>query len=172
MGVQTTYNYATSRGVAGGLYDLSPYASDSRLNSETVAGDLKFGMGVVCGSAPGVNVKRPATGATTDKFEGIVMTGFTTEQDSNGDVVVMPGQTVGVLRYGRIWARTKTGISPEYGEALHLIVAGDDAGLFTNTADTPAEGATSKTIAVKGRFIGGKGSGNVAPVELFNQAQN
>lgn len=172
MGVQTSYSYATSRGVAGGLYDLSPYASDSRLNSETAAGDLKFGMGVVCGSAPGANVKRPATGATADKFEGIVMTGFTTEQDANGDVVVMPGQTVGVLRYGRIWARIKNGISPAYGEALHLIITGDEAGLFTNVADTPAEGTASKTIAVNGRFIGGKGSGDVAPVELFNQAQN
>ncbi len=172
MGVQTAYNFATSRGVAGGLYDLSPYASDSRLNGETVAGALKFGMGVVGGSAPGANVKRPAAGATPANFEGIVMTGFTTEQDINGNVVVMPGQTVGLLRYGRVWVRIKDGIAPEYGEPLHLIVDGDDAGLFTNAADVPAEGAASKTIAVKGRFIGGKGSGNVAPVELFNQAQN
>ena len=88
MGVQTAYNFATPRGVAGGLYDLSPYVSDSRLNGETVAGALKFGMGVVCGTAPGANVKRPAAGATADRFDGIVMTGFTTEQDVNGDVVV------------------------------------------------------------------------------------
>lgn len=172
MGVQTAYNFATPRGVAGGLYDLSPYVSDSRLNGETVAGALKFGMGVVCGTAPGANVKRPAAGATADRFDGIVMTGFTTEQDVNGDVVIMPSHTVGLLRYGRIWARIKDGIAPEYGEPLHLIVDGDDAGLFTNAADAPAEGAASKTITVKGRFIGGKGSGNVAPVELFNQAQN
>lgn len=172
MGVQTAYNYATPRGVAGGLYDLSPYASDSRLNGETIAGALKFGMGVVGGTTPGANVKRPAAGATAASFEGIVMTGFTTEQDINGDVVVMPGQTVGLLRYGRVWARIKDGADPEYGEPLYLIIDGDDAGLFTNVADVPAEGAASKTIAVKGRFVGGKGSGNVAPVELFNQAQN
>lgn len=172
MSVQTAYNYATPQGVAGGLYDLSPYVSDSRLNGETAAGDLKFGMGVVCGSAPGVNVKRPAAGATAGKFEGIVMNGFTTEHDVNGNVVITPGQTVGVLRYGRIWARTKAGITPGYDDPLYLIISGDNAGLFTNAADVPAEGAASVTIAVKGRFIGGKGSGNVAPVELFNQAHN
>jgi len=168
MGVQTAYNYATPRGIAGGLYDLSPYATNSRLNGETEAGALKFGMGAVSGDNPGTDVKRPASGDTADKFEGIVMTGFTTEQDINGNVVVMPGQTVGLLSYGRIWARIKSDITPQYGDSLYLIIDGDEAGLFTN-ANTESE---LTVLAVKGRFIGGKGTGNVAPVELFNQAQN
>lgn len=165
MSVQTNYNYATPCGVAGGLYDLAPYATDSRLNGETVAGALKFGMGVVQGSSAGSNVVLPAAGAKAADFEGIVMNSYTTEHDINGNVVVMPNQTVGVLRYGRIWARLKSDIAPQYGDVLYLIVDGEEAGLFTN-----AEAETA--IAVKGRFIGGKGTGDVAPVELFNQSQN
>ena len=54
---------------------------------------------------------------------------------------------------------------PRYGDSLYLVISGDDAGCFTNAAE---EGST---IAVKGRFIGSKGTGNVAPIELFGQAQ-
>ena len=33
MGVQKTYGYATSKGVAGGIYDMFHYPVDSRFNS-------------------------------------------------------------------------------------------------------------------------------------------
>ncbi len=48
MGVQKTYGYATSKGVAGGIYDMFHYPVDSRFNEEAT-GKLHFGVGVVTG---------------------------------------------------------------------------------------------------------------------------
>lgn len=163
MSAQTSYTQATPRGVAGGLVDLSTHAINTRLNGE-VGNTMKFGMGVVQGATPGSDVRIPATGATAAKFEGITVNGYTSEMDREGAVTIPPLASLGILQYGKIWARTKAGIAPAYGEALHLIISGNDAGLFTNAA---AEGTT---VAVNGCFIGGKGTGNVAPVELFYQA--
>lgn len=163
MSAQTNYTQATPRGVAGGLYDLSAHAIVTRLNGET-GNTMKFGMGVVRGSTPGSDVKIPAAGATAAKFEGVTVNGYTTEMDREGAVTLPPMASLGVLQYGKIWARTKAGITPAYGDPVHLIISGDDAGLFTNAT---VEGSS---VEVKGRFIGGKGTGNVAPVELFYQA--
>lgn len=163
MSAQTSYSQATPHGVAGGLVDLSARAINTRLNGET-GSTMKFGMGVVQGSTPGSDVKIPAAGATVAKFEGITVNGYTSEMDREGAVTLPPLAALGILQYGKIWARTKASIAPAYGDALYLIITGDDAGLFTNAADG------GNTVAVSGRFIGGKGTGNVAPVELFYQA--
>lgn len=159
--MQTSYNYTTPKGVAGGLYDLAPYQVESRVNGETASGALKFGMGVVQGSAPGTNVARPTAAATADKFEGLLLTGFTQEMDSAGDVTIRPKQTVGVLRYGKAWARVSKDAAVSYGDKLYLVTSGDDAGMFTNEA--------SGNLAVNGRFVGAADSVGVAPVELYNQ---
>ena len=71
MSMWTNYTQSTPAGVAGGLYDLTDHVVDSRMNE---AAGLKFGMGVVQGKTAGKTVKLPATGATIDKFEGIIMT--------------------------------------------------------------------------------------------------
>lgn len=158
--MQNSYNYTTPKGVAGGLYDLSPYQIDSRVNGAP-AGALKFGMGVVQGTVPGTNIALPAAAATADKFEGLVLTGFTQEMDMAGDVAVRNKQTVGVLRYGKAWARLQKDAAPAYGDNLYLITDGDDAGLFTNAA--------SGNLAVNGRFVGAADSTGIAPVEIYNQ---
>lgn len=159
--MQTSYNYTTPKGVAGGLYDLAPYQVESRVNGETVPGALKFGMGVVQGSTPGTNVVRPAAASTADKFEGLLLTGFTQEMDSTGEVIIKPKQTVGVLCYGKAWARLSKDATASYGDKLYLITSGDEAGLFTNEA--------SGNLAVSGRFVGTADSVGIAPVELYNQ---
>lgn len=161
MSAQTRYGYATPIGAPGGIVDLAPYAIDTFLNDEE-NGVLKFGMGVVQGSKPGVNIALPAAGATADKFEGIATNNRTTEYDMDGRVFVRKGVGVGVMRYGRIYVRVKEGDAPEYGDALLLIVNGDDAGCFTSTEDS------GNTIAVNGRFLGGVDNG-VAPVELMRE---
>lgn len=69
---------------------------------------------------------------------------------------VLNNQTVGVMRRGRVWVRLATGAAPAYGDALHMIVEGDEAGCFAK------EGG----IAIPGRFIGAASNG-VAPVELY-----
>jgi hypothetical protein len=165
MSVQTAYKYTTEKGVAGSLYDQSPYAIDSLLNGETDDGKLLFGMGVVQGPNPGRDVAIPESAATLEEFEGVVMTGFTAEHDMKGEIGILARQTVGVLRYGRPWVRIVDGVTPAYGDQLYLIKKTSGFGLFTNAA-----GSSGDTLAVKGRFIGGKGTGNVAPVEIYNQS--
>lgn len=159
MGVQTSYNFATDRGVAGGLYDLSHKTVVSRRN-EAADGILKFGMGVVIGTSKGVQVNLPAAGATLATFEGIALNGFSNEMDMAGNLSLKKDVTVGVISHGKVWARIVDGITPAYGDALYLCISGDNAGLFTNASG-------DNTIAITGaKFIGGKGTGNVAPVEL------
>jgi hypothetical protein len=158
---QLSYTYTTPKGVAGGLYDISPYAVDSRINGEATADTLKFGMGAVQGTTPGTDVKVPATADTADKFEGLVLTGFASEMDMSGTVKLFPKQTVGVLRYGKAWARIADGIVVAYGEPLYLIKTGDNAGLFTNVA--------TSNMPVNGKFIGAADSNSIAPIELYNQ---
>lgn len=159
MSVQTAYNFYTEKGVAGGLYDLSHHDVNSRRN-ECENGVLKFGMGVVVGTAKGAQVKLPASGATLATFEGITVNGFSTEMDMDGAVALKNEATVGVLTHGRVWARIKAGITPAYGEALYLIIDGENAGLFTNATETNAIEITG------GKFVGTKGTGDIAPVEI------
>jgi hypothetical protein len=157
---QTSYNYTTPKGVAGSLYDITPYSVDSRLNGEATADALKFGMGAVQGATPGSDVKLPTSASEGGQFEGLVLTSFTQEMNRAGDVKLYPKQTVGVLRYGKAWARVVPGLAIAYGDPLYLTVDGTDAGLFTND-DTD-------TLAVAGRFIGGVDASDIAPVELYN----
>ena len=161
MAAQTSYSYQTPRGVPGGLFDISPYAIDSRTNGEENIGVLLFGMGAMQGTHPGVDVLVPVAGDTEDTFEGIVLTGFTNQQTMQGEVILYPQQVVGILRWGRAWVRVAEGVTPAYGENLYLINSGPNAGLFTNV-----EG---DGLAINGRFIGGLGTTSVAPVELYNQ---
>ena len=161
MSMRNSYTYQTPKGVAGGLMDISPYSIDSRVNGETDADALKFGMGAVQGGSPGVDVVVPNDADTADKFEGVVMTGYTNEMDMLGDVRIQHLKTVGILRYGKAWARIVKGITPAYGDALYLVNDGTDAGLFTNDA--------TDTLEINGRFIGTAGTGDIAPVEIYNQ---
>lgn len=142
MGVQKTYGYATSKGVAGGIYDMFHYPVDSRFNEEAT-GKLHFGVGVVTGKVPGSSVALPTSASTADNFEGVVINGFDRQQDLEGKLYVLNNQNVGVMRRGRVWVRLATGAAPAYGDALHMIVEGDEAGCFAK------EGG----IAIPGRFI-------------------
>lgn len=155
MSVQSTYSYATARGIAGGIYDSYHYPVDSRFNEEE-NGKLGFGLGVVQGSIPGSNVVLPTAASTAALFEGVTVNGFSTQQDLEGMTTLFKGQNVGVMRHGRIWVQLATDAAPAYGGELHLIVSGDDAGKF----------ATTGGVTVAGRFIG-KADNGLAPVELY-----
>lgn len=100
MGVQKTYGYATSKGVAGGIYDMFHYPVDSRFNEEE-NGKLHFGVGVVTGKVPGSSVALPTSASTADNFEGVVINGFDRQQDLEGKLYVLNNQNVGVMRRGR-----------------------------------------------------------------------
>ena len=165
MNTQKTYNYQPPRGVAGALVDISPYSIDSRVNSEELVDAMRFGMGVVVGNNPGVDVQVPTDASTEADFEGIAMTSYTQQQTMTGEIHVYPAQTVGVLRWGRGWARVADGVTPVYNDPLFLIIDGDEAGFFTN------DDGGGDNLPIKGRFYGPLGNGNIAPVELHNQLQ-
>lgn len=172
MSAQTAYKFSTPIGVAGGIVDIAPYAIDTFLNEEDT-GNMKFGVGVVKGTKAGKEVKIPASGATAANFEGVTVNNLTTEYDMEGKINIRKAAAIGVMRYGRIYARVMTGITPAYGDGLYLVTTGDEAGYFSNAAATSgSNGATHTAIAVKGRFLGTVDAANgIAEVELFNQAQ-
>ena len=158
---QTSYGYHQQAAVPGGLRDTSPHSIVARANEETEAGAVKFGMGVVQGTVPGSNVKLPVSDSTSDMFEGIVITGVKS-MDLQGAVAIEKTDTLGILKWGKVWVRLASVVaSVAYSDSLYLVISGDDAGKFTNEADN--------AIAVNGVFIGGIESGDIAPVELFNQ---
>lgn len=175
MSAQTRYGYSTPIGAAGGIVDLAPHAIDTFLNEEE-SGILRFGVGVVRGSKPGINIALPDDKATAAVFEGITTNNRTTEYDMEGKLHVRNGAAVGVMRYGKIYGRVAEGVEPAYGDAVYLLISGDEAGCFTNeaaaaAAEDEAE-ATPAAIAVKARFVGGVDkSAQIAAIELFNQAQ-
>lgn len=158
MAVQTTYNWTTGRGIAGGLVDLTPHAIDSFINEEDT-GVLKPGIGVMSGTNAGKQIKK-FTGSGT--FEGVVNNNRTTEYDLDGALRMHKGAGVGVVRWGRVYVRVATGVTVAYNDPLYVVKSGDETGFFTN-----ASGDTA--TAVKGRFLGPVENG-IAPVELFNQA--
>lgn len=158
MSAQTRYSFSAPIGNPGGLVDLAPYAIDTFRNEEK-AGVMKFGIGVVRGADAGKGIAVPASGATADQFEGITTNNRTTEYDMEGVLTVRKNAAVGVLRYGRIYARVAAEATPSYGDTLYLIVEGDEAGSFTNE--------DSGNVAVNGRFLSEVSDG-VAVVELFN----
>lgn len=174
MSAQNRYGYSTPIGSAGGIVDLAPYAIDTFLNEEE-NGIMKFGLGVVQGSTPGVNIALPADGATVGDFEGVTTNNRTTEYDMDGNLAVRKGASIGVMRYGRIYVRVVDGVETAYGDPVYLITSGTNVGMFTNSASSTGqeeEGDPDDTIAVKGRFLNGVDvNAQIAVVELFNQAQ-
>lgn len=155
MSVQKKYGYRTGKGIAGGIYDMYHYPVDSRYNEEA-NGKLRFGVGVVSGSIAGSNIALPTAEAQASDFEGVVVNGFSNQQDLEGRVRIMNNQNVGVMKKGRIWVFLAEGAAPKYGDPIFVITEGDDAGCF----------ATEGGIAIGGRFIGAA-DGGLAPVELY-----
>ena len=160
---QRRYGFSTPMGGAGGIVDIATYEINTFLNEEET-GVMKHGVGVVAGSNPGANVKLPAAGAKATDFLGVVVNNRTTELDLEGGLHIKKGAALGVMRYGRIYVRLAEGVEPAFGDAVYLIVGGENAGCFTSTADG--------NVAVKAKFVGGADAyGAVAPIELYNQAQ-
>lgn len=164
MSAQTNYNHFAPIGSAGGIVDLSPYSIDTFLNEEET-GTLKFGVGVFRGNVIGNGIKLPESKSVSTDFEGIAVTNRTTEFDTEGKLSIKKSAAVGVMRYGKVYARAATGAAPSYGDPVYIVKSGEEAGYVTNSSEG--------TVAIKARFIGTvDSSANVAPIELFNQMQD
>ena len=158
MAVQMNYG-EPSRGMPGLLYDRANYDAVTRRNSAE-DGKLFFGCGVVQGTEPGKDITLPATGATAEKFEGVVMYSANTEMDDDGAVLLRKGQILDVCQASKMWVQLANQAEPAYGQPVYLVIAGDDAGKFTPTKGT--------NLAVKARFIGAAQNG-IAPAQFAEQ---
>jgi hypothetical protein len=134
MAAQTNYSYSTPKGNPGEKYDISYDEVITRKNEEE-DGVLKYGMAAQIGTAAGIGVKVPTTGATADDIEGIVLRAADTEQDMKGRVIVPNGVAVGILKKGKVWGRLATGTTPSYGKPAYVVIGGDEAGYFTASKD-------------------------------------
>ena len=161
MSAQTTYAYAGPMGVAGGLVDLSPRQIDTYLNSEA-NGSLGFGLGVVAGSRPGVNIALPGTTSVAKDFQGVTVNNRTTETAMDGTVTILGGAAVGVLAWGKIYVKVAAAASPSFGAQAYLVTSGAEKGCFTQDS--------TAGVALKARFLGAA-SGGIAPLELLHQMQ-
>ena len=126
MAVQTSYNFRSSKGVAGGLYDLS----DHEIATRQAEGSTAFGMGVVTGTNKGVDVIAPTSESTSADFEGVIVhNSVMAEMDMDNRLEIGDKRTVGCLQRGKIWI-------PAYKGKVYLSTDGDEAGLFTSSDDT------------------------------------
>ena len=163
MAVQMNYG-EPSRGMPGLLYDRANYDAVTRVNhnekTEAEDGKLSFGCGLVPGADPRKDIHLPATGATAEKFEGVVMYSANTEMDDDGAVLLRKGQILDVCQTGKMWVQLADQAEPAYGQPVYLVITGDDAGKFTPTKGT--------NLAVKARFIGAAQNG-IAPAQFAEQ---
>jgi hypothetical protein len=107
----------------------------------------------------------PTESATAADFEGVTTNNLTTEYDTEGNLAIRNGASVGVMRYGRIYGRLTEDADPAYASSVYLVTSGDEAGRFTSTSG-------SNTVAISARFLSrADKSANIAIIELFNQAQ-
>jgi len=127
----------------------------ARLNEEN-DGVLKGGMAVAVGTSAGHSVA--AIKATSAVFEGVIVHHQNVEQNTDGEVVIKKGSTVGVMTEGKVWGRTKTGATPTYKASAYVETSGDDAGTFTETA-------SATTIDVGAKF-GNESDDGIAVIEL------
>ena len=116
--VQTSYGFGFPKGVAGGLFDLSAHDVTTR---QAEGDGVAFGLGVVVGTNKGTDVKLPATGATSDDFEGVVVhNSVMVEKDMDNNVSINSKRTVGCLHFGRIWVQTGAAAKPAYKEKVEV----------------------------------------------------
>lgn len=143
MAAQMTYSYATPSGVPGGLLDINPYSTVSRLIED--AASIKFGLGVIKGTSD-QQVK-----VGTGTFVGVLVE-KAHELEKDNTIKIEVGESFTVLTKGGIWARVADGETTKFGDALHV----NTDGTFATTGGTE----------VNGRFLGAAEDG-IAPIELF-----
>ena len=162
MSAQTTYKFDTVRGCAGGIYDLAPYEINTFINAEA-DNDMAFGIGVTT-YVDGDTVAHPDSimkpTAASQPFLGVTVNNRTRENDRNGDLEILNKTAVGVMRWGRVYVRVKTGKEPKFGDAAYVLTSGTEAGFFSPTS--------TDGDAVQAVFGSEKDSNNVALLILKN----
>jgi len=115
-----------------------------------------FGLGAIRGTTPGETVAVPTETFDTATFEGVIMNNFLVEHDLADGYTMGGNNAVGVCRHGDIWVQISEDVEPAYGDLVHLLFTGDNAGKFSNDGG----------IALTGMFTGSRTDEGIAPVEL------
>ena len=145
------------RSVAGGLFDLSHHEVATR----QAEGNITFGCGVVVGTNRGIDVKKPVAESAAGDFEGVIVhNSVMVELDMNNKLNISDKRTVGCLHHGKIWVQTGKDAAPAYKEKVFLITDGDEAGLFTTSADTATK------VGLNAHYLGVTDTG-IAVAEFF-----
>ena len=158
MSVQTSYGFGCPKGVAGGLFDLSAHEVSTR---QSEGDGVTFGVGVVVGTNKGTDVKLPTAECTAEQCEGVIVhNSVMAELDMNNKLNIGEKRTVGCLHQGKIWVKTGKDAKPAYKEKVFIITEGDEAGLFTTSADTATK------VELNARYLGVTDTG-IANAEFF-----
>lgn len=123
MAAQLNYNYFTDSGVPGDKYDLS----ETTVVTRHVEKDgLAPGVAAMKGSKSGVTVA-----AEGEVFEGVVLNGGLKELNEKGEVIFSKGDTVNIIKKGKVWVSVTKNGQPKKGDAAYVTKKGDEVGYFT-----------------------------------------
>lgn len=151
---QTTYSQTGAAGFAGLLYDLG----DNDVMSYSAEGAVGLGVPVQLGTNKERQVKTLTTSVGQAALAyGISVSGIL-EQTSAGIVAYATGQSVGVLKRGRIWVNTDDAVVAGAKANLKL-----SSGLFTDEAVAAGIEAFTQFTAT---FITGTTAAGLAVVEI------
>lgn len=101
MSQQTSYTLYHEKGYAGQIADCQPREVESMINEETVAGDMKFGVGVIQGTDDN-QILLPSSG--TDTILGFtVLTHNQVLEEGASEVSIKENSGVSLLRDGALY---------------------------------------------------------------------
>ena len=154
MAFQTSYDQYPAEGAAG----LKTDSREDTVESYAAEGAIGFGLAVVKGTDPAVQVKRPAAAAGV--FRGVSLRTSVFEQSAAGVSGYVDEDSVNVLRKGQVWVPTITAVTID--GAAYFVNSGDDAGKFSatddGTTDAVPTGVFRSTVAAT--------SGGLAKLEI------
>lgn len=154
----TTYGFELEKAQAGQLVDLAY----DHIESFAAEGAVEMGFGVVAGTDPAKQVA--AASADTDAFVGIAA--FTHKQVQGFDQSVAlgnqsstgaeyrNGDTVNVLRKGRIWVEvTNDGVAVGDAAYIDVTTAGEEGKFTSTSADNLETGGVFRTAGDTGELV-------------------
>ena len=129
---QLTYTQNQAAAFAGMKGD----SRDDTVDSHAAEGAIGFGLAVIAGTDPAVQVKLPA--AAGGVFRGVSLQTHVA-QTSAGVAAYADHDAVSVLRKGRVWVPVVTAVAVD-GHP-YFVNTGDDAGKFSATDDGTTDSA-------------------------------
>lgn len=116
-------DYKNCQGIAGDKYDSAVTSIVTRYVEKE---GLAPGMAAMEGSKKGITVSTEGT-----VFDGVILTGGLKELNEKGEVVFSKGDTVNVIKKGKVFACVAKNSKPKIGDVAYVVKTGDETGYFT-----------------------------------------